>query len=75
MPFRWRVSGPDQLAHAYVFEVEGYKEPWYVVASALDLTPFQALAAFRARYRQKTDGFRDLKQRLGREKCRARIKF
>lgn len=68
---RWHVSGSDQLIHAYVFEVEGYKEPWYVGASALDLSPLQAVTTFAGRYRQETDGFRDLKQRLGMEECRA----
>lgn len=57
--------------HAYVFQVEGYREPWYVVSSARDLSAAQTLATFAARYRQETDGFRDLKQWLGMEECRA----
>jgi hypothetical protein len=68
---RWHVSGPTQLVHAYVFQVEGYRGPWYVVATARDLSPAQAATTFAARYRQETDGFRDLKQRLGMEECRA----
>jgi hypothetical protein len=67
---RWHVSGPDQLVHVYAAEVEGYDEPWYIVNSALELSPEQAVAGFAARYCQET-GFRDLKQRLGLEECRA----
>ncbi len=67
---QWSVSGPDHLVHAYVFEVEGYTEEWFVVTSALDLSPAQVVAVQAARFRQE-DGFRDHKQRLGMEECRA----
>jgi hypothetical protein len=67
---QWAVSGPEQLVYAYVFEVEGYDEPWYSVGSTSDLSPSQTVATVAARYRQE-DGFRDQKQRLGMEECRA----
>lgn len=66
----WAVSGPQHLIDAYVFQVEGYDEPWYTVTSALSLSASQVVAAFAARFRQE-DGFRDHKQRLGMEECRA----
>ena len=40
------------------------------MTSALDLSASQVAAAFAARFRQE-DGFRDQKQRLGMEECRA----
>ena len=67
---RWAVSGPEVPVHAYVFEVEGYAEPWFLVTTALDLSGEQVVEAFTARFRQE-DGFRDHKQRLGMEECRA----
>lgn len=67
---QWAVSGSDHLVHAYVFEVEGYGKPWFVISTALDLSASQVMGLFAARYRQE-DGFRDHKQRLGMEECRA----
>jgi hypothetical protein len=67
---QWAVSGPDHLVQAYVFEVEGYRKPWFVISTALDLSPSQVVTVVAARYRQE-DGFRDHKQRLGMEECRA----
>lgn len=67
---RWSVSGPNEPVHAFVFKVEGYDKPWYLVTTALDLTAEQAVVLFAGRFRQE-DAFRDLKQRLGMEECRA----
>jgi hypothetical protein len=67
---QWAVSGHDELVHAFVFEVEGYDEPWFIVTTARDLSAAQVVEAFTARFRQE-DGFRDHKQRLGMEECRA----
>ncbi len=67
---QWSVSGTKHLVFAYVFEVEGYREPWYVVTSATKLSAAQVVAVQAARFRQE-DGFRDHKQRLGMEECRA----
>lgn len=67
---QWSVSGPEQLVFAYVFEVQGYRQPWYVVTSAARLSAAQVVAVQAARFRQE-DGFRDHKQRLGMEECRA----
>ena len=55
---------------AYVFEVPGYDKLWATITSAGDLSPSQALSANAGRFRQE-DGFRDHKQRLGMEECRA----
>jgi len=67
---RWAVSGPDTAVRAYVFEVEGYSRPWFIVTSALDLSAEQVLEAYTARFRQE-DSIRDHKQRLGMEEVRA----
>lgn len=66
----WAVSGPDALVRVFVFVVEGYSKPWFIVTSALDLTAAQVLEAYAARFRQE-DGIRDHKQRLGMEEVRA----
>ena len=66
----WSVSGPQQVVWAYVFDVPGYDKLWSTVMSAGDLSAAQALAANAGRFRQE-DGFRDHKQRLGMEECRA----
>src|SRR5262249_17013890 len=50
--------------------VEGYSKPFTLVCSATDLSGLQIVELFCARFRQE-DGFRDLKQRLGWEECRA----
>ena len=66
----WRVLGPEVPVKAVVAEVEGYGKRFTLVSSALALTGLQVVELFCARYRQE-DGFRDLKQRLGWEECRA----
>jgi Transposase DDE domain len=66
----WRVLGPAVPVKAVVAEVEGYGKRFTLVTSALALTGLQVVELFCARYRQE-DGFRDLKQRLGWEECRA----
>jgi hypothetical protein len=48
----------------------GYAKPWFLVTSALELSAAQVVEAWTARFRQE-DGFRDHKQRLGMEECRA----
>jgi len=66
----WHVTGATEPVHVFVFEVEGYTEPWFIVTTALDLSAEKVLEIFCARFRQE-DGFRDHKQRLGMEECRA----
>lgn len=66
----WRVLGSDVPVKAVVAEVEGYKRRFRLVSSALSLSGLQLAELFAARFRQE-DGFRDLKQRLGWEECRA----
>jgi hypothetical protein len=66
----WRVSGHDVLVKAVVARVEGYKKRFTLVSSATELSGLQMVELFCARFRQE-DGFRDLKQRLGWEECRA----
>jgi hypothetical protein len=66
----WRVSGHEVVVKAVVAEVEGYKKRFALVTSAATLTGLQIVELFCARFRQE-DGFRDLKQRLGWEECRA----
>src|SRR5205807_5139333 len=66
----WRVLGHDVVVKAVVAEVEGYKKRFTLVTSAIDLSGLQMVEIFCARFRQE-DGFRDLKQRLGWEECKA----
>jgi len=66
----WRVLGHDVIVKAVVAEVEGYKKRFTLVSSATELSGLQLVELFCARFRQE-DGFRDLKQRLGWEECRA----
>jgi hypothetical protein len=66
----WAVSGPKEIMHAYVFEVPGYDKLWATITSAVDLSAGRTLSANAGRFRQE-DGFRDHKQRLGMEECRA----
>jgi hypothetical protein len=66
----WRVAGPLVKVKAVVAEVEGYQKRFTLVCSARDLTGLQVVEIFCGRFRQE-DGFRDLKQRLGWEECRA----
>jgi hypothetical protein len=67
---RWSVRGPELPVQVFVVEVSGYREPWFLVTTALDLSAAQVVEAFAARFRQE-DGFRDHQQRLGMEECRA----
>ncbi|HSQ54419.1 MAG TPA: transposase [Gemmata sp.] len=66
----WRVAGHDVPVKAVAAKVEGYKKRFTLVTSAVELTGLQMVELFAARFRQE-DGFRDLKQRLGWEECRA----
>jgi hypothetical protein len=66
----WHVAGPGVTVKAVVASVEGYKKRFTLVSSAWELTGLEMVELFAARFRQE-DGFRDLKQRLGWEECRA----
>jgi hypothetical protein len=66
----WRVLGHDVVVKAVVAKVEGYRKRFTLVSSATELRGLQMVELFCARFRQE-DGFRDLKQRLGWEECRA----
>jgi hypothetical protein len=65
-----RVLGWQVPVKAVVAEGEGYRERFHLVSSATELTGLQIVELFCARCREE-DGFRDLKQRLGWEECRA----
>jgi hypothetical protein len=67
---QWRVAGHDVPVKAVVAEVEGYRKRFTLVSSATGLSGLQLVELFTARFREE-DGFRDLKQRLGWEECRA----
>jgi hypothetical protein len=66
----WRVLGHDVIVKAVVAHVEGYKKRFTLVCTATELSGLQIVELFCARFRQE-DAFRDLKQRLGWEECRA----
>lgn len=70
----WRVAGPAVAVKAVVAEVEGYRKRFTLVSSTTDLSGLQLVELFCARFREE-DGFRDLKQRLGWEECRAWTKL
>jgi hypothetical protein len=64
------VLGHDVTVKAVVAEVEGYKKRFLLLCSATDLSGVAMVEIYAARFRQE-DAFRDLKQRLGWEECRA----
>jgi DDE superfamily endonuclease len=66
----WHVLGHEVPVKVVMAEVEGFKKRFTLVTSAVELTGLQMVELFAARFRQE-DGFRDLKQRLGWEECRA----
>ena len=66
----WGVLGHEVPVKAVVAKVEGYSKRFTIVSSAVALSGLELLELFAARFRQE-DGFRDLKQRLGWEECRA----
>jgi hypothetical protein len=66
----WHVLGHDVVVKAVVAEVEGYKKRFLLISSATDLSGLALVEIYAARFRQE-DAFRDLKQRLGWEECRA----
>ncbi len=66
----WRVAGSAVPVKVVVAKVEGYHKRFTLVSSATGLTGLALLELFCARFREE-DGFRDLKQRLGWEECRA----
>jgi hypothetical protein len=67
---QWHVLGNDVVVKVVFAWVEGYSKPFTLVSSGTDLTGLQIVEMFCGRFRQE-DGFRDLKQRLGWEECRA----
>jgi hypothetical protein len=67
---RRSATGAGEPVRVFVFEVEGYDEPWFLVTTSAALAASEVVAVFAARFRQG-DGFRDHKQRLGMEECRA----
>ena len=66
----WHSAGPNHPVTVVIAEVEGYRKRWYLVSSSERLTGLEVVEVFAARFRQE-DAFRDLKQRLGAEECRA----
>ena len=66
----WHSAGPTHPVMVVIAEVEGYTKRWTLVTSSERLTGLEVVEVFAARFRQE-DTFRDLKQRLGAEDCRA----
>jgi hypothetical protein len=67
---RGAVSGPQSPRRVLVIQMGGYKAPWCLLTSALELSAAHVVEAWAARFRQE-DGCRDHTQRLGLEDCRA----
>src|SRR5262249_60950162 len=63
-------AGSAVPVKAVVARVEGYRKRFTLVSSATELSGLAVVEVFCARFRQE-DTFRDLKQRLGWEECRA----
>jgi len=57
----------------FVIAGSGYREPWCLVTTALELSAAQVVEACAARVRPE-DGFRDHHPRRGMNACRAWIK-
>jgi len=70
---QWHPAGSDARVHAYAFEIQGYRKPWYLVTSDLGLKAKQALELYAARFSQE-DAHRDLKQQLGLGYSQGRLK-
>ena len=66
----WRVLGWEVPVKAIVASVEGYKQRFTLVTSAVETTGLQMVELFAGGFTAR-DGFRNLKQRLGWEECRA----
>ena len=66
----WWVAGAEVPVKVVVAEVEGYRQRFHLVSSATELTGVEMVEGFAGRFHQE-DVFRDLKQRLGWEECRA----
>ena len=60
----WWVAGAEVPVKVVVAEVEGYRQRFYLVSSATELTGVEMVEGFAGRFRQE-DVFRDLKQRVG----------
>ena len=70
---QWHPAGAQARVHAFAFQVEGYKKPWYLVTSDLRLKPPQVVEFYAARFAQE-DAHRDLKQQLGLGAGQGRLK-
>lgn len=66
----WPMAGWAHPVTVVIAEVAGFSKPWRLVTSSDRLTGVEVLEVYAARSRQE-DAFRDLKQRLGAEECRA----
>ena len=66
----WWVADAEVPVKVVVAEVEGYRQRFYLVSSATELTGVEMVEGFAGRFRQE-DVFRDLRERLGWEECRA----
>jgi len=70
---QWHPAGSEARVHAFAFEVEGYKKPWYLVTSDLRLEAEELVELYAARFAQE-DAHRDLKQHLGLGAGQGRVK-
>jgi hypothetical protein len=66
----WKMAGWRHPVTVVIAEVEGFRKAWSLVTSSDRLTGVEVVEVYAARSRQE-DAFRDLKQRLGAEECRA----
>ena len=61
---QWAPAGDKARVNAFAFKIQGYKNPWYLVCSDLDLCPEDVMEIYAARFCQE-DAHRDLKQLCG----------
>ena len=70
---QWHPAGASARVHAFAFQVQGYKRPWHLVTSELELKAQEVLEFYAARFSQE-DAHRDLKQQLGLGAGQGRLK-
>jgi len=70
---QWRPAGEKVRVNAFAFQVQGYKTPWYLICSDLELGAEDVIEIYAARFRQE-DAHRDLKQIFGFGQGQGRLK-
>ncbi len=70
---QWAPAGDKARVNAFAFKIQGYKNPWYLVCSDLDICPEDVVEIYATRFCQE-DAHRDLKQICGFGSGQGRLK-